>query len=375
MRVSWKTPNRRINQIPDEPRRAKRRGFSLRILMLRYHIKGMRMRISLPCKALAITPILVALAGCNAPAEETSQIAHMIPPEAVSEAPKQEFGFMEAMEEPSFSSPSGDEIAEREAQNAAAQARNGRQDQDVSRDRTAPKIAYSYAAGFRVDAERLEGLQRQHVKQCEALGDDCRILNLTSAGDSDFGYGELRLQVVASKASAFGEGLSGSLEGYDAEQVSYAISGVDLTEQLIDTEAHLEGRRVLRDRLMEVLRKQSGTVGEIVEAERGVAKVNEEIDAAASKLSSLRNRVRFSQFDIEYSPRLGRSTVGFWAPVETAFSSIGTILGGLFAVLIYVLTVLIPLIAIALGLRWVWRKSGLKLRKSPEPSAEQEPAT
>lgn len=225
------------------------------------------------------------------------------------------------------------------------------------------QIAYAYSAGFRVEHEDLETLQQRHVAACEALGEECRILQLSRSGDADNAYGEIHLEVVATKAGDFGDGLADAAEGLDAEQVSYAVSGEDLTKQIIDTEARLESRRVLRDRLMEVLRGQTGSVSEIVAAERGVAEVNEEIDAAASLLATLRGRVAFSKYTLQYSRDLAVSRTGFWAPVREAFASVTSTLGVTIAAIIYALVALIPVLMVLLGLRWLWRRSGLRLRR------------
>ena len=130
---------------------------------------------------------------------------------------------------------------------------------------------------------------------------------------------------------------------------------------------------------MEILRTRQGTVGDLVEAERGVAEVNEEIDAAASRLENLRGRVAFSQVAIEYDPQLGVTRLGFSRPIREAIESIGSTLGVTIAVLIYTLTALVPVTITILGLRWLWRKSGLKLwrrRSKPEAGpAPEEPAS
>ena len=328
-------------------------------------------------RMLGTALIAFALLGCGNDSQQIERAASVDYAEAdYLDAPSNEFGFAQAQSTGFDMGPSGQEAVERAARSAE------RATADAQGDVPQPQqamIAYSYSHGFRVDTDNLAILQQRHVDLCTALADGCRILNQTQSGDENYGYGRIRMQVIASEAVAFNEQLNASTEGVDAERISYSVSGDDLTDNIIDTEAHLEGRRLLRDRLMEILRTRQGTVGDLVEAERGVAEVNEEIDAAASRLENLRGRVAFSQVAIEYDPQLGVTRLGFSRPIREAIESIGSTLGVTIAVLIYTLTALVPVTITILGLRWLWRKSGLKLwrrRSKPEAGpAPEEPAS
>ena len=136
-----------------------------------------------------------------------------------------------------------------------------------------------------------------------------------------------------------------------------------MSKQIVDTEARLRARTLLRDRLMEVLRSRQGTVAELVEAERGVAQVNEEIDRARSWLAEMRGRVNYSRVTVSYNSS-ARSGGSFGRPIVEAFQSIGSILGTTIAFMIYALTVLIPVGLALFGIGWLWRKSGFSLRRN-----------
>ena len=209
---------------------------------------------------------------------------------------------------------------------------------------TAPQIAYKYSLGFRLPTNAIKPLQEKHADMCEARGPKvCRIISMRQADeDGDYAYGNLQLAVAADSARAFSKELEGSSKSADAELVSSSIEGEDLSKQIVDTEARLRARTLLRDRLMEILRNREGTVAELVEAERGVAQVNQEIDQARSWLTEMRGRVAFSQMAISYesgSPSSG----GFSEPIRNAWNSLGSIFGGMIAFLIVAGAVLIPL--------------------------------
>ena len=118
---------------------------------------------------------------------------------------------------------------------------------------------------------------------------------------------------------------------------------------------------VLRDRLLEVLRTRKGTVAELVEAERGVAQVNEEIDQARSWLEEMKGRVAFSRIEIAYessAPAAG----AFLEPIRGALGLLGGILGTLVAILIVLAAIGGPLVLAAFGV------NRLRRRMRPEPA-------
>ncbi|GAA4052511.1 DUF4349 domain-containing protein [Parerythrobacter jejuensis] len=243
---------------------------------------------------------------------------------------------------------------------------------------SAPQIAYVYDYGYRVAPDQISTLAQRHVDLCEKKGPQtCRVISLQQSGsEGSYAYGKLELAVAAGVARDFGKELSAAAESVDGEQVNVAISGEDLSKRIVDTEARLRARSLLRDRLMEVLRSRRGTVAELVEAERGVAQVNEEIDQARSWLTEMRGRVAFSRVSIDYnsSARTGGS---FSRPIVEAFQSMGSIMGATIGFLIYLVAGGIPVILALLGLRWLWRRSGMTLfgRKSGQAAgAEAKPA-
>ncbi len=220
-----------------------------------------------------------------------------------------------------------------------------------------PKIAYTYDYAFALPGDGIADLQKKHADMCEAQGPfSCRIIGMSHSGDDgEYASGRLQLAVAAPKARAFGEALNTATGDAGGEQVSATIAGEDLSKQIIDTDARLQARTILRDRLLEVLRTRRGSVRELVEAERSVAQVNEEIDQAKSWLEEMRARVAFSRVDIAYEST--NATGGsFLAPIKSAFASVGTITGNVLGGLIMLLAILIPLAGLGYGLHWVRRK-------------------
>lgn len=236
-----------------------------------------------------------------------------------------------------------------------------------------PKIAYSYRYGYEVDARRIPELQRSHADLCERQGPQvCRIVSLEQHGeaDGDFARGRLVLAVASPRARAFGTELAQSVKAAGGSELSSAISGEDLSKAIVDTEARLRARTLLRDRLMDVLASRKGTVAELVEAERGVAQVNEEIDQARSWLAEMKGRVEYSSVSIDYQP--GGAAIahsesgGFFGPIRAMLGNVGAILGTMIAVLIAVATMVLPIGLLGWAGHRIWRRFRPAQIENPE---------
>lgn len=294
---------------------------------------------------------LITLAACNDAAEDSAG-------DAGAGEPAMDYAIDEAAAAADAAEEAVDAAVTAEsAENAAPAERAiaqlpGRPDIPV----TLPQMAYVFDYGFRLAGEAIAPLQQQHADMCEAQGPyACRIVSLTRTGeDEDEITGQLELAVASDKARGFGALLAASAEAADAEAFRANIQGEDVSKSIVDTEARVRSRIALRDRLMEVLRTRRGSVEELVEAERNVAAVNEEIDQAQSWLKEQQGRVAFSRMTLTYESATPGAS--FFKPVESAFGSLGAIFGGLTAVLIVLGSLAIPLFAAILGFKALRRR-------------------
>ncbi len=209
---------------------------------------------------------------------------------------------------------------------------------------TMPKLAYTYDYKWRMPASEIGPLQRRHASLCEQQRPgSCQILAMNKSGEEASEVrGTLQMAVASRQARAFGALLEDEAEDAGAEQVSAEIASDELSKQLVDTEARLRSRTELRDRLLDVLKTRRGTVEELVEAERNVARVNEEIDQVRSWLKEMEGRVAYSRVTVRYETGVPVSS-DFLAPVQGAVGSLGSIFGYLVAIMILLGSVAIPI--------------------------------
>lgn len=233
-----------------------------------------------------------------------------------------------------------------------------------------PQLAYIYDYRWAMPSAEIGALQRRHASLCEQQGPAiCQIIGMTKSGEDEGEVtGRLEMAVASRQARAFGALLEDEAQDAGAEQVAAEIASEELSKQLVDTEARLRARTQLRDRLQEVLRTRKGTVEQLVEAERSVAAVNEEIDQSRSWLKEMEGRVAYSRVTVHYETGTP-VTSDFLGPVTGALGSLGSIFGYLVAFLILIGAVALPLGAI------IWSARALSRRRVASVQPESPAAT
>jgi hypothetical protein len=221
-----------------------------------------------------------------------------------------------------------------------------------------PQMAYKYGYSFRIPADRIARAQQAHLALCDSMGPTrCQVLGLSSDGGGTDGAdagGTLKLRVPAAEARTFGGRLSAAVTQAGGRGDGTSIEAEDVSKEIVDTEARLRQRTLLVERLTEVLRTRRGTVKELVDAERGVAEAQEEVDKARGWLTELRGRVAMSEVTIGYTPLYAAGATGGGSLGEAVHDSWTTFAAGiveLARILIYLLPWLVVLGLAALAVR------------------------
>ncbi|RWX00101.1 DUF4349 domain-containing protein [Flavobacterium cerinum] len=120
--------------------------------------------------------------------------------------------------------------------------------------------------------------------------------------------------------------ISKGVKYFDAKE----ISSEDVTEQYVDTEARLKAKKVLEARYLELIGKAK-KVSEILEIEKELSAIREEIEAKEGQLRYMKNRVALSTINLEFykkTAELPDATVSYgskiWNAVKSGFNSISS---------------------------------------------------
>lgn len=121
-----------------------------------------------------------------------------------------------------------------------------------------------------------------------------------------------------------------------ATYVNYRdIKTEDVSKQFVDLESRLKTKREVEERYMEIMRKKAGTIEELLDAEKQIGQLHEEIEATISRINHLKDEVRYSTIQIEFyqiisqeitnvkekplTPEFGKAIVSGWRGLLNLF--------------------------------------------------------
>ncbi|GHC44216.1 DUF4349 domain-containing protein [Ulvibacter litoralis] len=105
----------------------------------------------------------------------------------------------------------------------------------------------------------------------------------------------MMVRVPTERFMDFINGVSEGVSYFDQKD----ISRQDVSEEFVDLEARLKAKRELEKRYLELL-KQARNVKEMLEIERELSNIREEIEAKQGRLQFLQNRVSMSTITLEF---------------------------------------------------------------------------
>ena len=164
-------------------------------------------------------------------------------------------------------------------------------------------IAYTYSLGLEFPQPAVEPVLQAHVAACEAAGPRVCIVTNSSVNNQsdDYTNAYLSLRAIPSWIETFQNGLDEEVAAAKGEITARNKQSVDLTRQILDTDARLNAKTILKGRLESLLATREGDLGELLQVERELARVTGEIESISSNLKALRLRVSMSEMTVNYS--------------------------------------------------------------------------
>ncbi|MBN9285409.1 MULTISPECIES: DUF4349 domain-containing protein [unclassified Flavobacterium] len=176
--------------------------------------------------------------------------------------------------------------------------------------------------------QSFSGVQKAIVKYKATIQND------VSGKDYGSVYRNLIVRIPNTAFDAFITDIGQGVSHFDRKE----ISSDDVTEEYIDVESRINTKKTLEKRYLELLNKAT-KVSEIIEIEKGLATVREEIEAKEGQLKYLQSRVAMSTVTIEmYTNNASESgaTVSYgskmWNSFKEGFFGISTFFLGLLQV-------------------------------------------
>lgn len=216
-------------------------------------------------------------------------------------------------------------------------------------------LAYRYAMGLEAPAEAIADLHGRHASACREAGPQaCQIISAqVNDPDGPRASAMLELRAAPDWLDAFRAGLPGETEDAGGRILSDTTSVEDLTARIVDAEARLAARTTLRDRLQALLETREGDLGELLQVERELARVQEQLDSQASVLAALRQRVDTSTLSLRYQARRDFVEPGQFNPITAALRDVGDVFAESVGALILLIAALAPWLVVGVPVLWL----------------------
>jgi len=237
--------------------------------------------------------------------------------------------------------------------------------------RTVQYIAYAHTVGMRLPLKAIEPALQGHIAACNAAGPSVCIVtnsNLYSYSEGE-SSGYLNLRATPAWIETFLNGVDAEAEAARGEISNRQTTTEDLTVSIIDTGARVRALETLQGRLQQLLENRPGDLGEILETERELSRVNGEIDSLKSTLAALRQRVDMSQLTVNYETRRDAVTQG-GNSIGRAFTEFFANLAEATAAVITAFAFGLPWLLLIGALLWIWlRLIWPRIRRKKPPVA------
>ncbi|WP_433814428.1 DUF4349 domain-containing protein [Flavobacterium johnsoniae] len=205
---------------------------------------------------------------------------------------------------------------------------------DRSPDLSAPKMEQKIIkeATLRFETDDLENTFNQIQKAVTA--GKATIINDSEGKDYGTVFRNLTVKVPSQNFDRFINDISKGVSYFEIKN----ISAQDVTEQFIDLTSRLNTKKKLEERYLQILQKAT-KVSEILEIEKQISVIREEIEAKEGQLKYLQNRVSESTVTIEfYKTTAEKEGVKIsygskiWTAVKSGFFSLSDFLISLISV-------------------------------------------
>jgi len=157
------------------------------------------------------------------------------------------------------------------------------------------------------------------------------LQNDNTGNDYNSIYRNVTLRIPNQYFDAFINDLSKGVSYFDRKE----ISAQDVSEEFVDLQARLKAKQTLEKRYLELLSK-ANKVSEILEIEKELANIREEIEAKQGRLQYLQSRVAMSTITIEmYTEKAQGSgaTVSYgskmWNAIKSGFNGLSSFFLGI----------------------------------------------
>ena len=184
------------------------------------------------------------------------------------------------------------------------------------------------------------------------------IKNDSQYNDGDGLSRNLNIRIPNENFDAFINEISKGVNYFDRKE----ISSEDVTEEYIDVASRIKTKKVLEERYYELLKK-ANKVSEILEIEKQLSEIREEIESKEGRLNYLENKVSMSTLDISFYKPVARgqkATVSYGGRIGNAIVSGFNGISNFFITLLGIWPVIVTLVVLFVLIRKRFKRKNKK---------------
>ncbi|MEL6258497.1 MAG: DUF4349 domain-containing protein, partial [Pseudomonadota bacterium] len=234
-------------------------------------------------------------------------------------------------------------------------------------------IAYSHAVGLQLPSKQIEPLMETHLQACRDAGPAaCLIIRSYLNNDNeDYVSADVSIKATPDWIDRFLAEIDAAAEAANGRVATRSTSSEDLTRAILDTDARLRAQTTLRSRLEALLSTNEADLGELLDLERELARVNGQIESVTSNLKALRLRVSLSDLNVSYRTQRSFVDPGRGNPLFRAFGDFFYNLSAAMAAVVTAFAVGLPWLLLVGVMLWIWLRllwPRIRRRKATTPS-------
>jgi hypothetical protein len=231
-------------------------------------------------------------------------------------------------------------------------------------------LAMAYQLHLALPSDQVRPLMESHQDACERAGPtQCQVIGAQAHTEGkDDETAELDLRATPAWMWAFRGRAEADVRDAGGKVLESGAQGEDLAKAIGDTEAGQKTRAEEEARLKVLLARRSRHLDDSLAIEKEITEVQNDLDAQASALQDMRDRVALQTLSIAYESSGQVAPRGANAPVASAAKAFWGNMMGVFGGLIVLASYLLPFALVGAAGGWlIWRVR--RPRRAAPPTA------
>lgn len=239
-----------------------------------------------------------------------------------------------------------------------------------------PMLAMAYKVALALPSDQVRPMMESHQDACERAGPtQCQVMGAQAdAAGRDAETADLNLRATPAWMRAFRARAEADVKDAHGKVLQSGTEAEDLAKAIGDTQAGQKSRAEEEARLKDLLQRRSRHLGDSLAVEQEIARVQQELNAQASSLQDMQDRVALQTLSIHYQSLAGVAPTGVNAPVIAAAKSFWGNMMDVLGALLIAASYLLPVALVVGGVVWLVRRTTRRPTAGPAAPRANGPA-